>query len=131
MATEPEDEPYTFGVSLALNDLRESSNSSFSEFLVSVYQGFLIRAEKILKQLTSYPVIKLKADSRIVFKLSSSLLVLQRFFTIVPEFFKKCITDEVARSGKDFLRNLFIAGCKLLVTEGKFRIKFLFLVAQD
>ena len=130
MATESEDEPYTFGISLALNDLRETSNSRFSEFLVSVYQSFLIRAEKILKQLTSYPVIKLKADS-IVFKLSSSFLVLQRFFTIVPELFKKCITDEVARSGKNFLRNLFIAGCKLLVTGGKFRIKFLFLVAQD
>ena len=121
MATESEDEPYTFAISLALNDLRETSNSSFSEFLVSVYQGFLIRAEKILKQLTSYPVIKLKTDS-IVFKLSSSLLVLQRFFTVVPELLKNCITDEVARSGKNFLRNLFIAGCKLLVTEGKFRI---------
>lgn len=105
-----EDEPYAFAISLALNGLKEVP--SFSEFLVSVYQGFLIRSEKVLKQSTSSLLSACEVSNAL--KLSSSLLVLQRFFTVVPDIHKKCVADEVARRGSSFLKNLFLAGSKLL-----------------
>ena len=120
MAGQSEDdrEPYTFSISLALNGVKEVS--SFSEFLVSVYQAFLIRAEKILKQFTSTLLPASEVSN--VLKLSSSFLILQSFLTVVPDLQKNCAADEVARSGEGFLKNLFVAGSKLL--KCKFKLGF-------
>ena len=106
---ESEDEPYTFAISLALNGLKETS--TFNAFLTSVCKGFLIQAEKILEQMTALSDDMIW-DHPNTFKLSSSFLILQRFFMAVPEVHKKCIIDEVTGSGKDFLKHLFIVGRK-------------------
>ena len=107
---EEEEEPYSFAVTLALNVPQETS--IFGEFLIGVYKGFLIQGEKILEQLNSISFKEFLEISN-AFKLSGTLLVLQRFFMVVSEVHKKCVADEVARSGKGFLRQLFMAGSKL------------------
>ena len=118
MAEEREEEPYMLAISLAMSG--QGTSNDFSGFLVSVYQGFLIRAEKILKQVF---LSTSKSKNQISFKLSSSLLVLQELFKAVPDLHKKCIANEVARSGKGFLKNVFIAGSKLLECKCMFKAR--------
>lgn len=112
---EEEEEPYTYAISLALDNSKNISTSTFNGFLVSVYQAFLTRAEKILRRLSS-PPSKLK-ESSIVLKLSCSFLVLQKFFAGVSDESKRCVAKEVARNGESFLKQLFRAGSNFV--EGK------------